>query len=482
MANENETYGTMMDEERGRFRRQFFRRTKRRATVKKGPSRELDALLLHNRDEEDNVEDDYHCDGDDQTIQTVATSSDATVLSTPDLYESQECGSSKLLDLELLLDLCVVRLKLPSEESSPQKHQNDVATTTTISTRASVSGSNHSFSHFGGRSFWTVSAPKALPSSLSLKLGRAEEEEEEDTRHVSSDKKPRSGCTESLQSVLCIIFRPLSVVWNQTSYRVLIVPILLIATWVLSRVIFSTSFFGPIRFLVDLALPYISLSLSLMCLVVQSWVISSPLARNIINILSQMQSIIDEAFFEMIDHAPRKITNILRKLNIPRVAAENLCRALFIPLKEVLQTILKIMPKVDEVVPSSAREPKSVAFVVFTGLLVTLFLGQALMILVLGTMLNGTMEVILGVTLCCTLAAIALYADSLVPLFLRTIEALLNGIIQSLLRKLLPVSKIQRTLDYIERITPKSQLRRSKNWKQIKRNLLKRKRAAATVC
>eukprot|EP00977_Amphora_coffeiformis_P012170 scaffold2992_cov214-Amphora_coffeaeformis.AAC.52 len=468
MANDKEMYGTMLAApEEGhapasRFRRPFFRRTKR--TIKEFPN-ELDALLLQNNHHTDN-------DDDDETIQTIASTADESVLpSSLELHRSEKCEPSKLLDLESLLGLCIVRLKLPSSE----RHLADTMTTTTASTTDGTTGSSSKgpFSRVVGRSLLTKSLQAPRPSSLLLKFGRAE-----DNEVSSEDEKPQSGCAKAWESILGIVSHPFSLVWSQTSYRVMVAPVLLFTSWILTLGI-SSSFLGPIWFFVDLALPYLALGLSLVGLLVQSWVISLPLARSIINVLSQLQSIIDEAFLEMVDIVPSKISKLLLMLKIPGVAADNICRALFLPLKEVLKTILKIMPKVDEIVPANAKEPKPLAFAVFLGLLVALFFGQALMVLVMGTMLNGTMEIVLGVAICCALGALASYADNLVSLFLRLVEAIVNGIIQSLLRKLLPVSKLQRTLDYIERIVPKPSLHRNKR-KRNKRHVVQGRSTVVT--
>ena len=95
---------------------------------------------------------------------------------------------------------------------------------------------------------------------------------------------------------------------------------------------------------------------------------------------------------------------------------------------------------------------------------------QTLLLLTMGSMVNGTVEVLLGFAISVVLAVLALYADQIVPLLLQFVEFLLNTIIQALLRKLLPIAKLQKTIDYTERLIPKARLpQRKKNKRNHKK-------------
>jgi hypothetical protein len=107
-----------------------------------------------------------------------------------------------------------------------------------------------------------------------------------------------------------------------------------------------------------------------------------PIAIGVAPLLSQLQSLIDVAFDTMVEVVPTKLTDLLLLLKIPNAAANNLGKVLFRPFREVLVTIYRIIPRVDDLVPSWTKEAKPLQPILFAGLLVTLLFCQVLSILV----------------------------------------------------------------------------------------------------
>lgn len=381
-----------------------------------------------------------------------------------DVSDKAENGK-KLLDLNSIIDMCTIKLKIPPPNTTEHDEEEGVGRRNVcnidnrgVNKATKTLGAGLSLMKKGSRAAVSVVKDSATiaknHASLLIPKGAAHNVKDE-------TKKPNVCVVLCWKATCCVCLQisyPIRLFWGNTVFRVALVPVLLIFTWVFAYTTFS-------KFILkDLILPFVALGLSALAIVVQSWIVAFPMAAGISSILSQLQAIIEVAFDEMVRVVPRKIAQLFLVLKVPAAAADNLCRVLFIPFGEVLGTIFKIIPRVDDLVPPRVKDPRYLAPLVFAALLVALVLGQILLLLTMGSMVNGTVEVLLGFVISVVLAVLALYADQIVPLLLQFVEFLLNTIIQGLLRKLLPIAKLQKTIDYTERLIPKAKLpQRKKN-------------------
>jgi hypothetical protein len=373
----------------------------------------------------------------------------------------------KLLDLEALIGMCVVKIQLPpSEDTVDEKGGQDDEETGLLS---GVKGRHRSVRPTrglrkglgvlskGARRVGSKAATRAVDSATLLipsRLGR-DKKSSNDTKLV----KPQNRCVASCFWPLAYLCQPISIAvghfWPNLLFRVWLVPVALLLVWMLLVTLISALF----RYLPlpqEFLLPYLALSLTIVAVVVQAWIVAMPIAIGIATLLSQLQSIIDVAFDNMVEVVPRKVTSLLVLLKIPNAVAENLGKLLFRPFREVLGTIYSIIPRVDDLVPPWAKEAKPLQPILFAGLLVALFFGQVLLVLNVGTMMDESVEIALGMALCALLGFLALRAGDLIPILVSVVETLLNILIQSLLRKLLPIAKLQQIIDTAQGFIPQT--------------------------
>jgi hypothetical protein len=200
--------------------------------------------------------------------------------------------------------------------------------------------------------------------------------------------------------------------------------------------------------------------MSIGAIVVQSWITAIPIAAGLAKLLSQLQDIVDTAYDEMVQEVPNKIASMIKKFQIPTRVADGLCRGMFTPIGEVLQTIYQILPRVDDMVPSDEDNLQKLLLpLIFVILVVSLVFGQVLLLLMMGSTIGGNVEIALGVAICGVIGWMALYVDRIVLTLLGIVQVVANTIIQSLLRKLVPVAKLQECIDLIERCIPMSFLK-----------------------
>lgn len=349
----------------------------------------------------------------------------------------------QLLDLDAIIGMCVLKLQLPpSSKNVPED--------------ATPNGLGRSTAGIKeGRGVGR--ATKRLKGSASAVRNQATRLVPKGNDNASLDNetpKRRSTCLTALCRALNsfgdLVTYPIRIfLWKYAWFQVSLVPVVLLIGW-----IFTGLFLSHFWIIEDLLLPYIALGLSALAIVLQSWIVSRPLAAGIVSLVSQLQGVIDAAFGEMMEVVPRKIAHVLKRLCVPPAAADNLCRALFAPVRQVLGTVYKILPNVDSIVPADRIQAQPVAVLVFFCLLVGLVLGQVMLILMMGSNINGSVEICLALTICILLGSVALEAHRIMVYVLALIESVVNLAIQFLLRKLLPVAKLQKSLDYVERLVP----------------------------
>lgn len=366
------------------------------------------------------------------------------------LYTAPEApNTGKILDLEKLINLCTIRLKIPK----PQECFHDDIETGHSKGQATKTKGAVKYLKSLYKAMKSAARSAATPlkvSSSLLPLGRPNDEETEQMTRPSQS----TVWSKCFLVMLGPVKSAFDILWGKIATRVTLVPAGLILLWIFTISV-ASSLIRPLRSLMDLFLPKVALVFSVMAIVGQCWICAIPLAISLASIISQLQVIIDAAFEEMTAVVPSQISKILLKLKIPTVAAEKLCTILFAPFSSVLATIFKIIPKVDSLIPPKVKDPKPLAPFVFIGLLFGLFFAQVLMVLLVGSMLNGSTEILLGSALCWALGWVALQAGNLMPIILQGMETILNTMIQSLLRKLLPISKLQKTIDTAQSLMPK---------------------------
>mmetsp|Transcript_20406 Transcript_20406/g.46335 ORF Transcript_20406/g.46335 Transcript_20406/m.46335 type:complete len:500 (-) Transcript_20406:215-1714(-) len=396
----------------------------------------------------------------------------------------EEETKKKMIDLEMLLDLCVIRLKLPDTNErndeplllfSAASAMKKMIPKTRFGKRLSKAVGKKFKSAGSAASKIRRGTAKMAKKSVSLVTERVPLlQGRVDPNNEETSKNPV--CCSRYIALLCApctaMFKEK---WSKIEVRVWFCPYVLIFFWTLIRIALA-SFLRFLRPLLGLFLPYVALVMSLITIVTQCWVISLPLAGSIASLLSQLQDLIDYAFSQMLDMIPKTLIKLLTTLKVPEFLAANLCKVLFMPLKEALGTVQKLIPRVDKILPTWVKEPKPLVPVIFVGLLVALFFGQLLLLLQMGTMVgSGDVEVLLCIFFCVILGKVGVYSRKIVTLLLSIIELVLNGIIQFLLRKVLVVEKLQKGIDMTVNALPRPSFKkkRKKKRKQKKNEVKK---------
>lgn len=396
----------------------------------------------------------------------------------------EESDEKKLLDLEMIIGLCVIKLSLPPEVDSKvcaspdedvQCEETGLLQESAKSTKRENGRLKGAFKYFSkGAKAISKGAKTVGSSAVTMAKDRASlllsTKSTEDTELLApKSQNCLSRCLQGMGSLCTPVLYPIRLFWGYMIFRVALVPVCLVLFWMFGLIIILTVF-KYLKPLQDLILPYLALGLSIVAVVVQSWIVALPIAAGLAKLLSQLQDIITVAFDDMVNEVPSKIAKLLMALKIPARAADNLCRVLFAPFREVLQTIYKILPRVDDLVPPQVKDPKPLVPIVFLCLLVALFFGQLLLVLAMGSMVGGTVEIVLGVAVCAVLGLLAFVAGRIVPALLGLVEIVVNTVIQSLLRKMLPVAKLQESIDFVERFIPKPSKRKNKKKVSAKSN------------
>jgi len=242
---------------------------------------------------------------------------------------------------------------------------------------------------------------------------------------------------------------------DNLAFRISVAPIALVVAWTLVRLVVGGLHVGVI---LAMLLPYLSVALSIVTLVAQSYLVSLPLARAVSGLLGQLAGIIDTSFRELLELLPRSITALLTALGIPEMLVGNFCKVLFLPLQEALNTVLHLMPRVDEIFPSWSKRPSPLVPIVCAGLLTGLVCAQVLLLLTLGMAGAGDVGVAICLGLCYAQAVLAKNADELLPLILGAVEGVINGTVQFLLRRVLMVDKLQAGIDMVIKAIPDPQI------------------------
>ena len=393
-------------------------------------------------------------DDNDETMSVMSTSTVLSSTRNPQFRRSHNsepvasAQNKKLLDLEALIGMCVISLKVPELSNDNDDIEKGMVGTKSAASKSKVGKRIKSIYKGTKKRFRTVISASIKHSALLIPKGINNDDE-----HITT--------TEKRQCCPCVLWcfqaagKLLKPLFDDMRSRVVLVPAFLVAAWVVGLAVvspFETFLLKPI---IDLLLPKLALVLCAIAVLAQAWICSLPLASSLAKVLCQLQQIIDLACHDMTVSVPSKISKLLQVLKIPSVAADNLCRILFVPFGTVLATIFKIIPKIDTILPAKLKEPKPLVPIIFAGLLAGLFFGQVLLILTVGSMLNGTIEILVGVGLCLGMGWVATQAQNLVVVLIVILETVLNGTIQFLLRKLLPVSKLQKTIDYTYSLVPK---------------------------
>jgi hypothetical protein len=320
-----------------------------------------------------------------------------------------ESKSGKLLDLESLIGLCVIRLNIPEEEEE-EKDDEDVHSSSDIESGRLIKGpievdletgllkgqprqvegksatKSQLKSFFKGMKKSIKNAARAVVTkpTLFLPMPTGFPKSEAATTEYEVGPEPESQCSICFATLCSPFQRAFIVLWGEMKTRVVMVPAGLLLLWILV-VCIESAMFQPLRAVADLVLPQLALVLDVASIVVQCWICALPLAASLAKLAGKLQTIIDAAFGEMTQQVPHQIAKILLALKIPAMAAENVCKILFKPFATVLATIFKVIPQVDSIISKKAKDPKSLAPLVFVGLLIGLVFGQILLLLVIGS-------------------------------------------------------------------------------------------------
>eukprot|EP00588_Corethron_pennatum_P008741 CAMPEP_0194273658 /NCGR_PEP_ID=MMETSP0169-20130528/6958_1 /TAXON_ID=218684 /ORGANISM="Corethron pennatum, Strain L29A3" /LENGTH=614 /DNA_ID=CAMNT_0039016677 /DNA_START=23 /DNA_END=1864 /DNA_ORIENTATION=+ len=338
----------------------------------------------------------------------------------------------KLLDLEMMLDMCVLKLRLPDDYDSGASESllisgaagamSKIMSKTRVGRGISKAASKlrggirsvGSKTNKLGRGATAIASKSARLVSERVPLLRKSDRD--------GDEKPRPEKCAGVLKLSSLLCKPCAMIirksWPDLRFRVSLCPVVLVLCWILIRISLATFlwFLAP---LVNLFMPYIALGLSFVTILVQCWIISMPIASGIASLLSQLQGVIYFAFDEMLEMIPRNLTKMLKTLKVPNLIAVNLCKILFMPLKEALGTVKKLIPNVDKIFPSWMKEPKPLVPVIFVCLLTGLFFAQILVLMLMGTMIGtGDIEILVCISLCIGLGEIGKNANKVVPILL----------------------------------------------------------------
>ena len=309
------------------------------------------------------------------------------------------------IDLDYIIGLCVIKLK-------PTRPHDTQSTLITSAVEAAAA------------------AETAVATEFTRLIGS-------DTTRLITDRLPlleviRRACA------LCV--------------RISACPTLLLLAWAVLRTFVGG--FGILAPLLMLGMPYVAVFLSLVALVVQSWLVARPIAFGLASLLTQLTDIIEGAFDELIETIPKALTEVLLLLMVPDVIANELVWVLFEPIREALHLCWALVPKVDDLVPLRWRAPTPLVFLVWLLLLCGLVVAQTLTVLFLGLVGTGDLAIVICVCVCAALAFLAHNANRIIELLLGLVECLINFTLQFLLRRVLLADKIQFAIDMISDAIP----------------------------
>ena len=261
--------------------------------------------------------------------------------------------TEKRFDLDSLIAMCKLKLELP-----------DTAGDATFEAKPSLKGIDKTIipSKVFAMAKKSVTRAMVQPTMLLIPHGNVDELPQED--------RPRHRCGHLAATICRLCAYPFGLVWGRLHFRVALVPGLLVISWITACHCLSLNLM-----LMNLLLPSVALVLAILAVVLQCWIVSWPIAQGMATLVSQLQPMIDSAFGQMVDQVPRRIAQILQRLGIPATAADNLCRTLCMPLREVLSTIYKILPRINNasaMTGCNERPLQPLAVFVFAGLVLGL--------------------------------------------------------------------------------------------------------------
>mmetsp|Transcript_3706 Transcript_3706/g.10972 ORF Transcript_3706/g.10972 Transcript_3706/m.10972 type:complete len:436 (+) Transcript_3706:229-1536(+) len=378
-------------------------------------------------------------------------------------------SAKKSLDVEMLLDMCVLRLRLPEQHKKRRKSalavkvgsagQGACAPIKQVMARMTGAGARGLSKATGaGKSGARLLSKSTGLSDLDLGLA-----------------KPRRPC---LCTCLCACCNacyfccncsclPRSIgdhiragrqrIFDWLPFRVSLTPLALVLLWVAVRLAVSIALevMGPLARIwlpiLALLLPYAAVLFGLLGLVMQAYFVAMPLAQGIAKLVQDLADIVDFAFKELLALLPKTIAKLLSTMGVPDSLGGNVVKALFLPIQEALNQVMGLIPRVDEVFPAWSKKPWPLVPLIFGGLLFGLFTAQALMFLTLGMVGKGDAAVFFSFLLCAVLGALGWYADRILPILLWIVETVINVAIQFLLRKVVAVDKLQTGIDMAQR-------------------------------
>lgn len=397
-------------------------------------------------------------------------------------------GDEKLIDVDKLLSLCTVRLRMPERKERPKSAIAGFARTATgglmemgsKSARAlgpvgaaAAGASTQAVAKASAAGTQAATAASAAGGSALKELGDRMPTIDLEAQAPTPPRRPcwlsclcmclcacPRGCYACSTCACCPgpCRRPTrsAIVWlmEKVRVRVSVAPVLMVAGWGALRwaIAATLDFLGPVlaapwRPLVSILLPYVAVCMALSAIVAQAYFVSLPIARGIAVLLQDLGDIIDYAFSELLEVLPNTISSLVVSIGVPERLVGRVVKVLFTPLRQALREVMALIPRVDEVFPAWSKRPTPLVPFLWAGLLTGLVFAQALVLLMAGMNGAGDAAIALGVLLCNVLGAFAVHADRIMPNLLWLVETVINVSVQFLMRRVLQVEKLQAGID-----------------------------------
>lgn len=193
--------------------------------------------------------------------------------------------------------------------------------------------------------------------------------------------------------------------------------------------------------------PYVALTMAVSTIILQAYAVAFPLTAAFALLAIQLGEIIDAAFAAMDEHLRASLRRSVAPMRLPRGAEDRIVHILHLPPATAVTVVRSLLPDFETLLPQSFKSGRTLAPIVFVLLLCMLIVIQVVPVLMLGLAGNGDLLIWLCTTICFVLAQLAVSAPRVLELAVRFVEALANGLVQYLLRKVLNVKRLQALAD-----------------------------------
>lgn len=187
--------------------------------------------------------------------------------------------------------------------------------------------------------------------------------------------------------------------------------------------------------------------MSVLTIVLQAYATSFPLTGSIALLAIQLSDIVDAAFVSMDERLRESLRRSVVPMRLPSAVEARVVAALHKPPASAISVVRGLLPDFATMLPQSLKTGSTLAPIMFVLLLCLLVMLQVFPFLMFGLAGNGDLVILMCLGVCAALAQLALASSQVLALAVGLVEAIINFLIQYLLRKVLNVRRLQAFLD-----------------------------------